>query len=267
MPSEPFNLLIGGFTICTPAWSNKCGHMDDFHRLYFPRSGQATLTAGGQTLHVTPGHVYLIPGHRQIMHVCPRRMEVEWLHFRSRDLVDQTLLDGMPCIHTWPAHEWTYWERVIAGMGVYFTEHTLDLAVAIQAMLMDKVGQLLVTLHNQQTRNDPQGVIERLNPAIAFMDAHALDNPSLQAIATTVHLSPSHFHRMFQTTFRLSPHQYMLRQRMTMAVKLLRTGRWQVSEVAIRCGYDNLFYFSRVFKKYHGIAPIEARKGNLPTMP
>ena len=267
VPSEPFNLINGGNFVCTPAWSLTKARVDDFHRLYIPVSGQAKVTSAGQTLPIRTGWVYLIPGHRPITHVCNRRMQVNWLHFRPSDLVDQMLLNQMGKIHSWPIEQWSYWNETIGQLDMYFAKHALQLAAATQAMLMDKVGQLLADLQDKQTLNDPRGLIHHLAPSITFMDAHALENPPLQVIADSVYLSPSHFHRMFQEAFRLSPHDYMLRQRMTTAFNMLRTGRWRVGEVAIRCGYDNLFYFSRVFKKYHGYTPMNVRKGNISAMP
>ena len=39
------------------------------------------------------------------------------------------------------------------------------------------------------------------------------------------------------------------------AAELLRGGRWNVSEAAWQLGYQDSSYFSRVFKKYHGVSP------------
>ncbi|MBL4701296.1 MAG: helix-turn-helix transcriptional regulator [Phycisphaeraceae bacterium] len=110
-------------------------------------------------------------------------------------------------------------------------------------------------------------MIQRLGPAVDFMNTNAQNNPSLREIAAIVYLSPSHFHRLFQAAFSLTPHQYMLEKRMNKATKLLVSGRLRVSEVATLCGYDNLFYFSRIFKKYHGYTPTIMRNNSMPMQP
>jgi len=58
-----------------------------------------------------------------------------------------------------------------------------------------------------------------------------------------------------------SPKAYMLRREMEAAMELLRTTSMTVSEIALSLHYGNPFYFSRVFKKYYGLAPEHARKG------
>ncbi|MBL4701295.1 MAG: hypothetical protein JKX85_08550 [Phycisphaeraceae bacterium] len=155
MPIEPFRLIKGGQFVCTPAWSNRAGNVDDFHRLYFPISGHAQLWADDQEVKIRPGSVYLIPGRRRISHVCRSAMQVNWLHFRACDLVDQALLDRMDAVHIWPAHDWDYWIDTYQQLDQLFAEHPLKLVTATEAMLMDQVGQLLVEYRLSSIRMIP----------------------------------------------------------------------------------------------------------------
>ena len=58
----------------------------------------------------------------------------------------------------------------------------------------------------------------------------------------------------------LSPKGYMLKGEMTAAMELLRTTDMSVSEIAASLNYVNPFYFSRVFKKYYGVSPQQAKR-------
>lgn len=60
----------------------------------------------------------------------------------------------------------------------------------------------------------------------------------------------------------ISPRQYIINIRMTIAKDLLMNSMFQISEVARLIGYENPLYFSRLFKKTWGVSPTEFREQN-----
>ncbi|MHB1156893.1 MAG: helix-turn-helix transcriptional regulator [Phycisphaerales bacterium] len=267
MAAYPFVLLTGGKHVCTPAWSRRIARAEHFHRLYFPSSGRAVIERGLETCDLQPSMIYLIPSHMRIAYRCEKRMALDWLHLRLDNLEQDVLLAESEHIFHWPARQWAYWRGVYRKMDDLIARPSETLLAATQAMLMDKVGRLVAQLREDRRRADPRGLAEQLRPAITFMDARFVDNPPLSQIASTVHLSPTHFHRLFRRKFGLTPHDYMLRKRMSMAATLLQGGRCRVGEAAGKCGYDDLYYFSRVFRQYFGRTAQQVRHGLPPTSP
>ena len=53
---------------------------------------------------------------------------------------------------------------------------------------------------------------------------------------------------------------YVQQLRMEKAERLLRTSEKTVSEIAMQCGYEDISYFSRVFKQRYGVAPTKYRQ-------
>jgi len=53
----------------------------------------------------------------------------------------------------------------------------------------------------------------------------------------------------------MTPIKYITMLRMEKAKELLITGHYKVSEIAGMCGFENVYYFSNVFKKHEGISP------------
>lgn len=51
---------------------------------------------------------------------------------------------------------------------------------------------------------------------------------------------------------------------MNAAMELLLTSSMSISEISACFNYSSQFYFSRVFKKYYGVSPQQARSGNAP---
>ncbi|NQV32864.1 MAG: helix-turn-helix transcriptional regulator [Phycisphaeraceae bacterium] len=79
--------------------------------------------------------------------------------------------------------------------------------------------------------------------------------PPLAQIAACSHLAPTYFHRVFRDLFHTTPLTYMTRRRLDSARQLLSSTSLPVKEIAYRVGYDNEFYFSRIFRKHFGLSP------------
>ena len=73
-------------------------------------------------------------------------------------------------------------------------------------------------------------------------------------------MSISWFIRNFKEYTEATPTQYIQSLRISNAQTLLETTNYNVSEIAQILGYDDPFYFSRVFKKQSGLSPSEFRK-------
>jgi len=84
--------------------------------------------------------------------------------------------------------------------------------------------------------------------------------PSLDRLAKAAGLSVDHFGRIFKQQTGWSVRQYVCRQRLIEARRLLVQGALNVSEVAQAVGFDDPFYFSRVFKRSFGVSPSHFRQ-------
>lgn len=83
---------------------------------------------------------------------------------------------------------------------------------------------------------------------------------TLEEMAGEVHISQPHFCAEWKRLFGTPPMQYVIELRMHHAAYLLRDINLNVGEIARRVGYDDIYYFSRIFKKHHGFSPRNLRK-------
>jgi AraC family transcriptional regulator len=79
----------------------------------------------------------------------------------------------------------------------------------------------------------------------------------LRDLAESAGYSPSHFSRLFQQTFKTTPHQYVLRLRIEYAMTLLSEPGYSILDIAQLCGFQTPQHFSRIFKRFVGISPGE----------
>lgn len=74
-------------------------------------------------------------------------------------------------------------------------------------------------------------------------------------------LNYDYIRKLFKKETGATPREYLLKQRMEIAANLLTGGaankysEYTVSQIAEVCGFSEPLYFSRVFKKYYGVAP------------
>ena len=73
-------------------------------------------------------------------------------------------------------------------------------------------------------------------------------------------MSDCWFNRTFKHVTKVTPMQYIIQLRMTNALNLLEHTSYNIIQVANAVGYDDAYYFSRLFKKNIGVSPTEYRK-------
>lgn len=95
--------------------------------------------------------------------------------------------------------------------------------------------------------------------AIAFLQAHASEQVSRWQVAESVNVSEDYLTRIFRKELGISPWDYLIRYRISLSVRLLRTTGMTISEVASRTGFQDQAYFCRVFKKVMGESPGKMR--------
>lgn len=81
--------------------------------------------------------------------------------------------------------------------------------------------------------------------------------PSVQEIARRAGMSVTKFKIIFNDKFGESPHQHILGQKLIMAQELLRTGRYSVSQVCYKVGFNHPSGFTRLFKHKFNCTPSE----------
>lgn len=83
---------------------------------------------------------------------------------------------------------------------------------------------------------------------------------SLHDIAGILNISPGYFSTIFKQYTGISFIDYVTEVRIDEAKKLLKESNYKIYQIAQMTGYENAYYFSKVFKKVTGITPKEFEK-------
>ncbi|WJH33552.1 AraC family transcriptional regulator [Paenibacillus sp. CC-CFT747] len=85
----------------------------------------------------------------------------------------------------------------------------------------------------------------------------------LMDIAERFHLNKVQLTRRFRRSFGINPMDYVTQLRIKKARSLLSGSDQTIDRIARSCGYDNGFYFARVFLKHVGLTPSQYRKTHM----
>jgi AraC-like DNA-binding protein len=94
---------------------------------------------------------------------------------------------------------------------------------------------------------------------------HPAQHRRLDQFAAKLHMSYSSFRRLFKAETGFSPRQFVLEVQMRRAENLLLHTDSAVCRIAEECGFESVFYFSRLFKKKTGRTPTSFRNASSPS--
>ncbi len=102
--------------------------------------------------------------------------------------------------------------------------------------------------------------IEIIKNAIRYIQDNYDNTITVDDISKDAGLSKYYFCHIFKEFTGITTVKYINILRCEKAKKLLNSGKYRVEEAALMCGFDNLSYFSKTYKKYMGCLPSAAKK-------
>lgn len=90
---------------------------------------------------------------------------------------------------------------------------------------------------------------------IDYINDNLATNLSLAELAAVAGLSPSHFNSLFKQSSGVAVHQYVIRQRVERAVKLLSKGDVPLTDIAERAGFSDQSHMARCMRRLTGMTP------------
>ena len=106
-----------------------------------------------------------------------------------------------------------------------------------------------------------QGQAVRIvSQAIRYMEDNLHDKLDLDMVASALHYSKYHLHRIFAKTVGLTIHDYAKRRQLTEAAKLLVFSKKPIIEIALMSGYESQQAFTDIFKAMYKTTPAEFRE-------
>lgn len=91
---------------------------------------------------------------------------------------------------------------------------------------------------------------------------HVEEHISLQDVADEVNISAGYLSTLFKKQYNQSFISFINQVKVERACELIAEKKYLISEISYRLGFENAYYFAKVFRRYTGMAPSEWAKGS-----
>ena len=76
-------------------------------------------------------------------------------------------------------------------------------------------------------------------------------------LSEMLNITTYHFCRLFKQLSGKTVIDYINNIRLEKAIPYLKEDKLNITEIALKCGFDDINYFSRIFKKYYNVSPTK----------
>lgn len=115
--------------------------------------------------------------------------------------------------------------------------------------------RIIQTQNISLAENDTKQLGSRLTAVIEYIHQHLSQKITVDHLSRIACMSKPLFYRNFKNQFGISPIEFVLRQRIHLAKELLKNPLLSITDVCYQCGFNNLNYFSKQFKRIEGATP------------
>lgn len=249
-------------------------HDHDFTEFTYILSGKGKYLVEGTVYDVEAGDIIMCnPGvkHQNIL-VNPKEPTVEFFagftnfHFKNMPPNSIILKDGGYIMHTTAetkqeiskhCYEMIA-ENEASKVGKYFMLKTH--LMQIMLLIMRDITE--VKENNQKGCNfESYNKSYAVKKIINYLNENYENKISLDQIAHNMYLSPVYISKIFKEETGESPINYLIKIRLEKARDILMTSdSGSIKNIANSVGYDDVYHFSKLFKKYYGISPLYYKK-------
>lgn len=151
--------------------------------------------------------------------------------------------------------------RIAVGMQ---EEHRYrrEKTVAEFCLLMIDLQALFPSSPETPSRQISPELLERLSPALHYLNGHYHENFQVSDLARLCNLSETHFRRLFRRFTGASPLGYQRQLQLAGILAQLADRNRSIGEIAFGSGFNSLSSFNRLFKAAVGCSPREWRQRN-----
>lgn len=226
-----------GYETC-PALHHFGPALRTYWLLHYVVSGKGIFRIEDREYIVTAGNIFVIPPFVETYYEADRDepWEYIWVGFTKSNGINIDFEDVMNIPY---AHRIFEDMKKCSALGTGRTE-----------FLCGKIWQLISLIYDKQ--NEPVTYIDK---ALNIINSEYMSDISVQSVADRTGLERTYFSNLFKTKVGMSPKQYLLKTRMEQANVFLKDYGYNVSLTATSVGYNDIYTFSKAFKKYFGVSP------------
>jgi len=249
----------GGHRICMP--DHKIGpRVLENYKIVLVVKGRGALEQGDKRFFVGAGDLFaLFPGIKHLYYADPEDpWEIMWVSFNGRacgEIVNSIHLSpSLPVIvgGSSPGIIEIFYNiiRSLENAGELFSMR----ATGYLYLLFSEILSMGKTREKMADINKKEDLIKK---TLTFIELNYYNHIDVGLLCGYVNYSRSYFSRLFKMKTGVSIPEYINNVRIKRAKLLLKSTDLSINEVARSVGFDDSFYFSKIFKKITGLSPTD----------
>ena len=234
--------------------SNDKGRLDYY--LIYVLADEMHIFRQGEYQRLTPGSVIIVPPNTPYKCKCATASaSFLWVHFTGSD-VERTLkrykIGLFPNIYKTPAinNISARFQKLFEGFARNDSYRAYDLSALLDRLLIE-IGRAI-------EKNETERV--SLSKSIRYLNENYTTQIKIPFLAQMENMCMTAYNMAFKNQTGIPPTKYIINLRVNNAKELLRTTNLTIKEVGAICGYDDVIFFRKTFKKEVGVSPSEYRK-------
>ena len=240
---------------------------DDYLIIYC-LDGEGKLTVNKQIHIVKAGDIICLP--KGVAHAYKASettpWTIYWVHFsgdKSEDFIDYLAINSNNYVFPLGIHSrlTSDFESLLECRQYSYNINAFVHTASLLRQILTHIAQLQPLAKQQAAHNFD---LERVH---SLMQARVHEQLELEALAETVSLSKFHFIKKYKELTGTTPINHFIHLKVERACHLLDVTTKSINEISFAVGYEDAYYFSRIFKKIMGISPSQYRRMRMGTFP
>ncbi len=229
-----------------------------FSRLFYVRGGKTTFYTKTKKVVATAGDIVYIPFDTEYESYWENADNIDYISilFKQMDLSgnNYNIFEDL-CILVKDNHH-LHLENFEKIASIY-AKGKKGYKLKCQSLLIE----LLYAIMLEQNRNTLE-TQDSIYQGIWYIENNYQKEINVDKIAAMCGICPSYFRKKFHEATGMSPIEYKNFLKTKKSIELLLSGEFNLNEIADIVGFNDVFYYSKVFKKFWGISPKKYAENN-----
>ena len=248
----PLYINCVGTTKCPEGINNI--HFRYDYSLFYVQEGSLSLRTPLIDVTLRKGEMIIIPAYTTIAKSSRSGDNVHylWLHFTGSNA--EELLNN---VH--------FETNKVYGIGIHYIFANYWKNLYRECIIKDEyaipaIATILTSIFYDLARHTKNQLTSYNLKTIRYIHENISEDYDLQKLADIENLSISRYRTLFTEIIGTSPINYIIDLRINTAADLLTNSTLSITDVSKNVGYEDTYYFSRLFKKRMGVSPAKYRK-------
>ena len=250
-------------TQCTEKWHDY-NFTPSHSRMYYILSGEGKITISGKEYFPEKGQLVIMPANyiQSFEAISSSPYNKYWVHFNCES-AGKSIFDILEIPYVVDIKSSALHKR-IAEIFEEMIYHENKKSFVSNIILESHIREL-ITIYFAEAGIDNINVKvseenERYSRLLKYIDEHIHEKITVDDLANELYLHPNYFIKYFKSNFGTSPAKYINIRKIELACKYIKSSSMNISDIANSLGYNDIYQFSKVFKRQTGFSPSYYKK-------